>query len=182
MVESRLQNMWNQHIRQDYDMGLLNSERCLQASFYRALRIELPEHIIFVEPLLELKSTNIGRNFVPDIIVCNENKIEAILELKFVPHGYPNYKKDLAKLFTLSTLPGQNEFFISLDPDSGKFSNGKYTFSENPIFVFAVIGQHDAEAVDRTAILGSLPGQVPSNFVLLFGKVGPGNIREFDMI
>jgi len=180
MDTSKLQRAWKLHVCQDYQDGLLNSERCLQAALYRALRIELPENKIFVEPLLELNGTDAGRNFVPDIVVCSGNQIEAVLELKFAPHSYPNFQNDLAKFLALSTLAAGVEVFIALDPITGKFSS-KFTFSETPRFVFAVVGQYDAVAVDHEAIAEKLPGRVPKDFTLLYGRVGPGRDCEFDM-
>lgn len=176
----KLQKAWNLHVSQDYQHGLLNSERCLQAALYRALRIELPENTIFVEPLLELNGTDAGRNFVPDIVVCSGNQIEAILELKFVPHSYPNFQNDLAKFLALSTVAAHAAVFIALDPITGKFSR-KFTFSESPRFIFAAVGQHDAVAVDHAAIAERLHGRVPKGFTLLYGRVGPGKDCEFDM-
>lgn len=60
-------------VKDDYTNGLINSERCLQCSLYRAMRLN-PDKTkssaqIFIEPAIDLGG---GKKIYPDMIVCEK--------------------------------------------------------------------------------------------------------------
>lgn len=98
----------------DYDSRILNSERCLQASFYFHLRNNLNRrvgYVIFVEATVTLPhiaedegaslGARAGRRIAIDTLVCKDNRILIAIELKYAPRGFPSrdgIRKDLLSL------------------------------------------------------------------------------------
>lgn len=144
----------------------INSERTLQASIYASLLARLPEgYRVLCEP--SINTPGHGR-LIPDIVVLSKGHIEAVIELKFVPHHYPT-TEDLWKLKQYSTAV--EEFSLLLSPRSGRFDRTKFKFSPNCLLVFAVIGQHDAAALDESAIKADM-AEHSARFLYLSRPVG----------
>jgi len=124
-MRNLISNAWNNAISA-YEKADINSERTLQASIYASLLTQLPEgHRVLCEPSIDVLSH--GR-FIPDIVVLSQNQIEAVIELKFVPHHYPT-TEDFWKLKQYSLTA--NEFPLLLSPNSGRYDDTKFKFSPN---------------------------------------------------
>lgn len=141
-VREALQAAWKQ-VRADYDVGRVNSERTLQACLFRRLHDKLPGCTIFCEPHVRTEKLGLA---VPDLLVVAEAQVVVVIELKFVPHAYPVFEEDIAKLAAFGSHQG--EFPIIIDPGTGKFKKPSFSFAPDCLLVFAVIGHHDAKAVD----------------------------------
>lgn len=135
------------------ERGLLNSERALQAFLYSRILMQRNfDGRIAIEPAWK---TRFGE-FIPDMVLWSSpSQIDAIVELKFVPAGYPVWQGDLEKLQLL-----QNELVLS-DPqlnfpifDTGINGYRQTAIHLKTIFVFAVVGKADSEAVDKFDVLG----------------------------
>lgn len=148
-----------------YQKGHINSERTLQSLMYAKLRERLSEHVILCEPWISVESDNC----VPDIVVLRGHTVAAIVEIKFVPHGYPVYGDDLGKLKVLAEY--QKSFQLLLDPNSGKFKPEYFCISADCILAFAVIGRHDAAAVDPLG-LGAAMWQFRDRFIPFIFRIG----------
>ena len=153
----KLIDAWEE-CKQLYRKGCVNSERTLQAAFYSILVKTLPEtNYVLCEPTINIDEYG---TVIPDLVVTDDKEIVAVVEFKFVPHYYPVHEDDLEKLKRYGNTTG--EFQLLLDARSGKFSEEWFTFSQECCLVFAVIGQHDAEAVEVTFLtrqMGPLAGR-----------------------
>ncbi len=141
-LKQLIQEAWGSSVA-DYHQGLINSECTLQSAFYGELRRRGPNLIILCEPQLLVDGHGCC---APDLIVVSSGSIAAIVEIKFVPHGYPAYEIDLKKLKVIAEC-GQR-FQIMLDPKSGQFLADRFGISPSCVLVFAAIAKHDAVAVD----------------------------------
>ena len=100
----------------DYDGRKLNSERCLQSSFYFHLRKLLDHrdstHTIFIEATVKLPSVAAdepsgtveakSKRIAIDTLICKDREILVAIELKYAPRAIPSVKdmrKDIASLF-----------------------------------------------------------------------------------
>ena len=164
-----LRRIWKQ-AEADYGIGIVNSERCLQACLYRAARDQLCDVKIFVEPGL-LYEPRGGYELVPDLILCKDNAVLSIIEIKFVPHWYPNYKRDVSKFNRLWERKKIGHR-IPIEPKTGRWTDTKLWIQDDTCFVFAVIAQHDAAAVDFDTVAEKLLPPVRERFVLLSGRIG----------
>ena len=142
-TNAALDSAWTSSV-DAFKKGQIASEATLQAHLFCALHTRIPDVLIHCEQVIKLSN---GQRKQPDMLVVRGNDVIAVLELKFVPHDYPRYEDDVEKLAQYSKH--RNDFEISLDPTTGKFSDQLYRFCESCLFVFAVIGQHDAVAVRR---------------------------------
>jgi hypothetical protein len=134
-------HLWKNVIARQHEAGVLNSERALQAHLVGALSVLAPEVMILVEP--QLSKTGI----VPDLWVCTRQSSSAlaVIELKYVPHAYPNWEKDLANLTTVVGVA--DRFAYTTDPATGS-NGGEISCNQETLGIFAVVGRHDADAVD----------------------------------
>ena len=164
-MRNLISNAWVDAISA-YEASHINSERTLQASIYASLLSKLPGgYRVLCEPCIDVLSH--GR-FIPDIVVLSQNQIEAVIELKFVPHHYPT-TEDLWKLKQYGSAA--NEFPLLLSPGSGRYDDTKFKFSPNCLLVFAVIGQHDAATLDESAIQADM-AEHSARFLFLSLPIG----------
>lgn len=139
-----------QHAMDRYSDGKVNSERTLHAILYSQLVAALPECTVLCEPQLSISQHGV---FVPDVVVINDqNQIVVVLEIKFVPHGYPVFEGDIAKLRAIALDGDQSAYHLLLQPATGKFVDEKTTISPRCLFVFAVVGRSDAKAVHKKTV------------------------------
>lgn len=133
--------LWKGVIWRHHEFGVLNSERALQGHLVGALSVFAPELVALVEPTIVPES-----RIKPDLWIGlrEQAKAIAVVELKYVPHYYPEWEKDFASLTTVITSECAA---YDTHPVTGR-NNGKLTCTEKTIAIFAVVGRHDADAVD----------------------------------
>ncbi|MEK7763466.1 MAG: hypothetical protein AAB433_17960 [Nitrospirota bacterium] len=171
-----LQKAW-ETVENFYKNGHINSERCLQAVLYHALRTSsLPEKdMILVEPKL-------GEN-IPDIVICDDDQVKCILELKCSPHSaVQKVPADLDKLIHYASKKGPRISLHTFGPDrvfnmkTKTWFGGKTDFllTQETWYVFAVLARHDDNAASLKGILKWRPsiGRL-SRFCLLAGAMNP---------
>lgn len=150
---SVLDTAWELAIKH-YEEGRVNSECTLQAYLYAQLNAALPDCIVLCEPKLSIDRHG---NFYPDIVVIEDkNRVVAIIEIKFVPHHYPVFEDDIAKIRVMGVEGSGSAHDLLLDPKTGTFADGKVTISGDCLLSFAVIGRHDAAAVHPATLIDAL--------------------------
>lgn len=147
----------------------INSERCLQAVMHSSLRKHLGTFAwqIFVEP--EMVPEGDGKKY-PDLVVAENGEIRAIIELKFCPQGYVEYREDIEKLLKFERSRNV-EYHLDLDVCTGRYTEQVFKITEETRFVFAVIARDDAEAVDFGIGSDHPALNVPTGFCHLAGKI-----------
>lgn len=166
LVRQGLLAAWSK-VCADYEAGGVNSERTLQACLFRRLHDELPGLTILCEPLIHVEGFGLA---VPDLLVVADVRVIAVVELKFVPHAYPVFEEDIAKLAAFGSHQG--EFPVSIDPDTGEFRKPHLSFAPDCLLVFAVVARHDAKAVDADVLRSQLVDErARSRFVPLVHAV-----------
>lgn len=140
---------------QIYDQGKVNTECTLHSFLYAKLLDELPDCTVLCEPQLNLNRHGI---FIPDIVVLKDNQIVMVVEIKFVPEGYPVFEMDIAKLQTIGLNEEGAGHKLLLNPKTGILLESSASISSECILCFAVVGRSDARAVcleDLQAALAS---------------------------
>ena len=142
-IAQALHDSWQEAVAA-YQNGEINSECTLHSIVFSSLRAHAFDALVFCEPQIDC-----GRDgcLIPDIVIASEQSVIAIVELKFVPHGYPVYELDLRKLTIFAKC--EDAFTLRLEPTTGRFSGEKFTISPECILAFAAIGRKDADAVDE---------------------------------
>lgn len=155
--------------------GRVGNERTLQAFMFKSLAESLPAACILCEPRMALD----GRGYAsPDIVVIEDKQITAIVELKFKPDGYPVFESDLDKL---NGYRGAAKTWNLLrNPETGKFGDPPLSIARNCLFVFGVIGKHDAWAVNEANLRDQcgIPAAHFMSFVLAIGQPKKASERK----
>lgn len=120
-LRTQLTRAWRETIVNQYQKQLINSERGLQVYFCSAL-LEIfrsddlienkrRKRRIFVEPRLSIEKER-GIRY-PDIVICNNNRIIGVVELKYLPRGLLNFEKHVKKdIKTLEWIAEHQENII----------------------------------------------------------------------
>lgn len=136
-LRKQLWAAWKESIDTEYASHVINSERGLQAVFYRHLKTHLPENrTVFVEPRFAIDVDGNNEVVVPDLLVCNSRRIIGIVELKYQPLYRMSFGKDLQTLSLLSrssrSVLMQNDRFLGPDAAVARFE-----LAEDALFVWA---------------------------------------------
>lgn len=164
-MKEKFEEAWKTCVS-EYREGRVNSECTLQALLYSELRKAMPDLVVLCEPHLEL--TKAGMAY-PDIVVLSSNEIVAVVELKFVPHHYPLFRDDIAKLVHYADEAKEQN--ILLEPGTGKFDDRKHRFSKDCLLVFAVIGRSDSDAVGAGTLIECFGGEKGANGSRFFSLI-----------
>lgn len=150
LLRNQLQAAWSHTIEAHYQKQRINSERGLQAFFCSSLLDQFDEkgmshrRRIFVEPRLVVGKHELARK--PDVLICNTRSIIGIVELKYIPRGYPRIAKDLETLEQIARNPEgirvQNNRYL------GPRRDGKaYPLGPNPVLCWAGIHRPMSKSV-----------------------------------
>lgn len=101
MDTSCIVDIWNDEIAASYRSGRIATERTLQGEIYRRL-CESGVGTVYLEPALAYIERG-GPKYRPDLVIGNGESISLIGEIKFLPHWYPDYRKDLHKLAAIAS-------------------------------------------------------------------------------
>jgi hypothetical protein len=163
-----------------YQQQLINSERSLQAAMWHELRQQFkrekkPTFKIYVEPHIQLpqKGRFEARTVVPDLVVCNDRAVIAVVELKFSPRGAPGSGKDFATFSRMSRqhdlVKVQHTRWFGEKPVSRP-----YPLADSVLFVWAAVGKRTSRAGSQPD-LKSLPGR-NAMFMRMFLNTAEGTI------
>ena len=91
LLKSQLIDAWRQCIEIDYPKRIINGERALQACLYHRLMTIFDldgmaeSRRIFIEPKMKLLVKDELSTRMPDMVICDTQKVIGIFELKFHP-------------------------------------------------------------------------------------------------
>ena len=97
-LRSQLVESWKTVLEKQYAFQWINSERSLQAYFATSLDTVLRstqkaatelQRRLFIEPTIRIGKGKKVYECKPDVVVCNKNKIIAVIELKYQPKSKP---------------------------------------------------------------------------------------------
>jgi hypothetical protein len=164
MLRNALTSAWSQTC-DEYRVGHVTSERALQAVLFVHLRTGLPGYSIFCEPTMRMAD---GRTVVPDLLIARDQRVVAAVELKFVPHWFPVFERDVSKLRQYKDHSGL--ISLEINPDTGRFSDNKHSIAPDCLLVFASVGRHDATAMNKLSLQAK--ADLGDSFVPLTCEVG----------
>lgn len=141
LLRDDLNCAWRSVIKNFYDAQQIDSEASLQAYFAATLinRFEKAKRKswrIFLEPTIKLPPSSIHRK--PDLLICNNNQIIGVVELKYAPRGEGNeiYEKDLKTLLILSE--NRQHFQIANERYLGPLKSVKsYSLAKDAVLCWA---------------------------------------------
>ena len=89
LLRKQLSNAWKNTIRESYNKRLINTEHGLHAHFYGFLRDQFKEESLLDHRHVYFEQTFVieGRSIRPDLVVCNDQQIIAVVELKYAPRS-----------------------------------------------------------------------------------------------
>ena len=174
--QRRYKEIW-QKVKGVYRKGFCVSERGLQAALYAELRKELSSdsHIV-IEPTWEM----VDKKVRPDLVIVEGEKITDIFELKFVPHNYAKWRRDIEKLFRYIKKrdDGYPQHPVRLDPKTGQTGQEDHlSVQDGCLLHFVVVARHNAEAVYTSSLKKKVRELNTDNKKLnhWFGRTGNGD-------
>jgi len=180
-----LEKVWSE-VGRDYIGGLINSESCFQAVLYKVLRDNLTDTTdtkVFVEPVIKYYDSG-SPQYKPDLVICQNKKIIAIIELKFAPNWNPKIKPDIDKLNILASQKSMaDKYYVARKPNTGEWEEKEYEIMASSVFIIAVIGNYSSKSVNHNSIKSLISNMnYAQRFCLMSGKVyGENKEPEFDV-
>lgn len=160
LLKAQIKSAWRAAMSSDYCSQRINSERSLQASVWRSLfqifdeesrkaprgRSTAPRHIFIEAPLsLLVKGKRTVRR--PDIIVCDANKIIAVIELKYTPRVGGAHQKDVETLRLIADARTTIAYTNARQLGHGN-KPVTFTLADDSVFVWAGV-HNDANKVSE---------------------------------
>ena len=167
-IRNELEGAWKKTVASHYRTGTIALESDLQASIYRALQSRCPDASVFLEARMLPDESRI------DLVLCKARVVRLIAEIKFVPQGYPQWKRDIQKLNAIAQLDKNKGHECLIDSATGKFSGKKYHVNSDTRYAFIAVGRDDSKAVHLKNIEPTLGAHVRPLFSLCFGRIRPG--------
>lgn len=180
------QTIW-QEVQEHYETGYMSSEATLQACLFAELRSgipfcrehKFPRHHVVAGPTWYPGADNDPKQY-PDLVIANEaSVITDILELKFVPQGYVEWKDhkdgegDIDKLIRYVENK-KLRCHVEIDPESGRYTDKPHEIGAGCGLHFVVVAQPDAEALCTETIRNYIKGRIPEySFYHWKGPTGP---------
>ena len=170
-IKGIFREVWDR-VCQLYQLEHIVSERGLQAALYAELRDKLSGDMhIVVEP----EWSEVGKR--PDLVLCTDNEITDVFELKFVPQFYAQWEEDVEKLLSYVQEPPGALLPVRLDRETGQWKERLPVGSDCRLH-FVAVSRHDAEAVWKECLERQFPSLTSSaTFHHWYGRVGNGEDR-----
>jgi len=172
LLRSQLVQSWNECIAADYAVQQINSERSLQAALWARLkeRLDPARRRMFIEPAMSLLDAGGSETKYPDLVVCNTRSVIGIIELKFLPRKWPNWKKDIATFSWIMShqarLGDRNVRHRGVQPDAKK-----YRIASDALYVWAGIHIEDGLQLSQ-----DVEPNLSRNFVELHAYTRKGEV------
>lgn len=167
ILKEKLKEIW-QNIHQEYKKGEICTERHLRAELFHQLKMNLgDDYNIWVEPTLEANKENIKVKIIPDLLISKNDRLVAVIELKYKPSREVHFKKDIEKFqhFNAKYL----KIAIETDPNTGNWIKEKeLKINDEILFVFAVVANSKAWALKYEKVNEN---NHLKNFLHLTGKI-----------
>jgi hypothetical protein len=181
-----------QQIGKNYSAGRICSERHLQAELFHILYSNnefLDNYELRVEPCLYQSCGTPSKygmtGFVPDMLVVSGLKIVACLELKYVPHGFVKFQKDISNLINFWDLKSQTDLNLYLNtlPQSGDWNYEQpYTISPDFQLIYAIIGNENSDCIENHRDIWARSGSAKIRYNQFVGSISKDKEPAFYMI
>jgi hypothetical protein len=156
LIVETFSNAWKE-IEQIHLQGKICSERHFQAELFHILKSQSAfsnKFGLHVEPVIytaSIKVNEIGLSgVIPDLLISEDEKIAACVELKYNPMGYVSFEKDVKNLSKFYALKGSSDyFFLRTNPVTGNWDETKYFVSESVILIYAQIGNESSFSIEH---------------------------------
>ena len=143
-----LNNAWHNAIGEAYTQRWINSERGLQVYFcreiFRCLADANLRRTVFIEPRVEFSD---GTRRHPDIVICNRDKVVAVVELKYGPRGTPSPEKDFNTLLRISRV--QSKVSVVNERYRGPTKPKQYGIAANAVLCWAAVSKESSVALPK---------------------------------
>lgn len=172
-IRKNLIQIWDNEIREALGRGEVVLEQQLKAEMYHQLRLKFPKLKIWIAPTFYFKKYDLDR-IKPDIVISDEKQILAIIQLKFKPWEFLDYKEDLRILTGMDKVGKSKKIKLGTIPFSSIWQEQKTKVENNLNFTLA-------DDLLKVMITGSRAGchsielknvEKPNkNFLHLFGYI-----------
>lgn len=170
-TENKYRNAWC-CVHAAFQEGFCISERGLQSALASALNEEFPEKKLVIEPVWEIPREQIRRKrYLPDIVLVEDMKISDIFELKFVPHSYAKFERDIEKL-SLYSASSNERFPVQINQCTGRWTDEEASIRKDCQFHFVAVAQADAAAVCTESLKVGAKFSGTGRFNHWYGRVG----------
>ena len=151
LLRGQFWRAWQRTIQNEYSDQLINSERALQLYFCTHLGNEFSEksrlkRSFLIEPPFRNRETK--EKCRPDVLVCDREKVIAVVELKYQPHKKPAYKKDVEKLAYIAKALERFEVYNNRFRGTKKFKS-PFFLADNALFVWAGVYREEYDEVTQ---------------------------------
>ena len=170
-TENKYRDAWCS-VHAAFQEGFCISERGLQSALASALNEKFPEKNVVIEPVWEIPREQIGRKrYVPDIVLLEDMKISDIFELKFVPHSYAKFERDIEKL-GLYSASSDKRLPVQINQCTGRWKKKGASMRKDCQFHFVAVAQADAAAVCTESLKVGAKLSGTGRFNHWYGPVG----------
>jgi len=155
MIVSYFQKHWAT-IKTKYEEGLFCSERHFQAELFHLLYSDIvfkSKFKLFIEPIIYDKNDVLLKHelkgIIPDMIATEGDKIVAIIELKYVPHGFVSFEKDVKNMTRFYKIKDLDvPFYLLADKKTGDWDYSKpFKLANDLILIYGLIGNKDSYCI-----------------------------------
>jgi len=166
VTQTKYRKAWS-GVETVFQEGFCISERGLQSALASTLKDQFPEKKVVIEPVWKIRR----KQYVPDIVLVEDMKISDIFELKFVPHSYAKFERDIEKLVSYSKCSDER-FPVRLDTCTGEWKDDAASLRADCKFHFVAVAQADAAAVCTESLKIGAKLSGTGRFSHWYGRVG----------
>jgi hypothetical protein len=149
-LSESLSNIWDNHVRTEFNQGMICSEKHLQALMFKWFG---DKEEVFVEPKLGGENIRSLEGYKPDLLFTQGQEIVAVLELKYSPYYQAEPQNDLYRIQTFhkEIQDGSHKIYLKINPQNGDWNTQEYfTLSSDLLFVYGVIAKRGSKALDQS--------------------------------
>lgn len=176
-TEGKCKEAWK-GVETAFQEGFCVSERGLQSALASELKAQFPEKSVVVEPVWKFFGQS--QSYIPDIVLVNDGKILDVFELKFVPHSYAKFERDVEKLKLYSDHSNER-FPVRIEPHTGEWVSEGASLREDCQFHFVAVARVDAAAVCTESLRGQVPLSGTGRLHHWYGRVGIQERAKWDI-
>ncbi len=182
-----LQSIWLEEIKKDFCSGRILYENGLQSCLYHHLRVTLGPDRVYSEPFNREGDLN---NSVPDVVVVEQpseglGRVQLVVEVKYRPWKDVTkleYFDDVTKLTEIAKTSPEKAFLLRLDPTDGKFTGPGFHFTDDTLYVLALIGARTGRTITAMrSNLSKISFDMGDRFWLLSGWAGTRDFKVSKM-
>ena len=171
-------------IETEYNAGGFCSERHMQAEIYFQLKQSknIKDYKFWIEPVIYSNDKlfhKLGlKGIIPDMLVSIGTSIVGVVEIKYVPHGYSQFNKDMTNIKKFYTNKGKPESFqLKTDNITGQYNNDKFTIDNDILLIYLVIANAGSDSFsEKESIWKSINAD---DYLFLTGRIDNQNMPVF---